>query len=164
MTPKTGGVLTLVTGSPGTGKSTLAQTMALEVLSRGERVLWVDADYSFTPSLCPSLMNHLDALWVHHPHDIEQTLSLCTALLARGTVQLVVIDPLFAVPCHPRRRYKNEGDHNRLLRNLRLACRMRNGRVLVISNLWRPQNRKARTLDQLSPLVRASQHFHTTLP
>jgi DNA replication protein DnaC len=161
MTPKLNGAITLVTGPPGSGKSTLAQALALDSLNRGDHVLWVDADYSFTPSLCPSLMNHLDRLWIHHPRDVEQTMSLCTALIARGTVQLVVIDPLFAIPCHPRRRHQIEGDHNRFVRNLQLACHIQNGRAVVISDLWAPRNRRARTLDRLSTLVRAAQHLQT---
>lgn len=44
----TGGEITVVYGEAGTGKTTLAIQTAIEAARRGSKVLFIDADYSFT--------------------------------------------------------------------------------------------------------------------
>lgn len=124
----------VVTGPPGSGKSTLAQQLALRSLQQGQRVLWIDADHSFTPMLCRELMQYREGLCIHRPVDIRTTTEICMRLMGQQSIHLVVIDPLEAIPWEEEEGHgPNSSPPNPLLRRVRLACHMNGARLVIVS-------------------------------
>jgi hypothetical protein len=95
------GRLSEITGPPGSGRTSLALTLAATALAAGELVAWVDAADALDPaSLEERAVDPSRLLWVRAP-GVPEALRSAERLLVAGGFALVVLDLLTQGRSHP---------------------------------------------------------------
>jgi hypothetical protein len=87
------GRLTEITGARGSGKATLLRRMAMETISRGLGVAYVDASRTLAPRDWASVADEAgDGFWVVRPKQASRGAWCADVLLRSGAFALVVLD------------------------------------------------------------------------
>jgi recombination protein RecA len=86
-----------VFGSPGSGKTALALALVRACQARGGVAVWIDAERALDGARAHAAGIDLDRLVVMRPSSGEQAFAAIDMLVARGRVQLVVIDSIAAL-------------------------------------------------------------------
>lgn len=109
MSPRLGGVrdglMLQLWGPPSTGKTTIALGYAANVTAAKKKVIFLDAEKTFDPSL--ALAAGIDPEYLHVlRHSAEDAINILYSILKTGQVGAVIIDSISALQPMPKERDK----------------------------------------------------------
>lgn len=84
-------------GPEGSGKTTLALTIAAEAQKGGGRVAFIDAEHSLDPEYAKRIGVKTNELLISQPSSGEEALNILESLIRSGAMDLVVIDSVAAL-------------------------------------------------------------------
>jgi len=85
-------------GPESSGKTTLALHAIAEAQKAGGIAAFVDAEHALDPVYAKNLGVNTDELWVSQPDNGEQALEIAETLIRTGSVDVIVIDSVAALP------------------------------------------------------------------
>jgi len=86
-----------VYGPEGSGKTTLALTVAAEAQKQGGRVAFIDAEHALDPEYAKKVGVKTNELLLSQPSSGEEALNILESLIRSGGIDLVVIDSVAAL-------------------------------------------------------------------
>ena len=84
-------------GPEGSGKTTLALTVAAEAQKNGGRVAFIDAEHSLDPEYAKKVGVKTNELLLSQPSSGEEALNILESLIRSGGIDLVIIDSVAAL-------------------------------------------------------------------
>lgn len=86
------GRIVSIEGPEGSGKSSIALTVAGNVQKEGGNVLYVDAEYALDPKYAQVLGVNMEDLAIAQPDHLEQAFNLMMDIIPTGVIDLIVVD------------------------------------------------------------------------
>jgi len=86
-----------VYGPSSSGKSTMAMFLAAQVQKQGGRVVWIDAEYSFSTKYAKNLGVDVNKIILSQPNHAEEALETISAMTKSNSVDLIVLDSVAAL-------------------------------------------------------------------
>ena len=87
----------IITGGPGTGKTTVALHTVAEAQKNGGIAAFIDAEHALDPVYARALGVDVDNLIISQPDTGEQALEITEALIRSGAIDIIVIDSVAAL-------------------------------------------------------------------
>ena len=85
-------------GPESSGKTTVSLHIIAETQKLGGTAAFIDAEHALDPAYAEKLGVNLDDLLVSQPDNGEQALNICETLVKSGSIDIVVVDSVAALP------------------------------------------------------------------
>ena len=90
-------IRTKITGSIGSGKTTLGQHIISEAQKKGGIAAYIDVEHALDPTYAANCGINLDDLLISQPDTGEEALEIAEALVRSGAVDIIVVDSVAAL-------------------------------------------------------------------
>ena len=121
------GRITVLFGPEGSGKTTLAYSLAVSTQKAGGMVAFIDTEHSVDPAYARALGVNCDTLLISAPETAEEALHILETLVRSGGIDLIILDSVAALLPQAERDGHMGDDHRgasalQLSRALRRIC------------------------------------------
>ncbi len=114
-------------GPESSGKTTIALQVIAEAQKRGGMAAFIDVEHALDPNYARKLGVDVDNLLVSQPDYGEQALEITAALVASGSIDVLVVDSVAALV--PKAELEGEMGDSHMGLQARLVCRRRCGNL-----------------------------------
>ena len=137
------GRITVVYGPEGSGKTTLAYSIAAETQKSGGVAAFIDTEHSVDPAYARTQRVNCDTLLISCPETAEEALHILETLARSGGIDVVILDSVAALLPRAEREGGMGDDHrgasalllSRALRRISTALKQTNTAVLFTNQI-----------------------------